>query len=123
MVPAKQGFTLVEVVVAILVLTIGLLGLAGSAVLVSRMIARGQRAAAQVAFVARRLEMLRTTGCMAQAAGADVLLRGSTPVDSLSWRFVDQGNGAWLIVLRSTYHTDGNRWRTDSTQTAISCLR
>jgi prepilin-type N-terminal cleavage/methylation domain-containing protein len=120
--PAKQGFTLVELVIAILVLAIGLLGFAGSAVLVSGMIARGQRSAAQVASVGRRLEMLRTTGCTTQASGADVLFRGSTPVDSLSWRFVDRGNGAWKIVIRSTYHTDGSRWRTDSTETGISCL-
>jgi prepilin-type N-terminal cleavage/methylation domain-containing protein len=122
MVRAKQGFTLVEVVVAILVLTVGLLGLAGSAVLVSRMIARGQRSAAQAAFAMRRLEMLRTTGCSAQDAGTDVLLRGSTPVDSIRWRFVERGNGDWEIVVRSRYLSDGARWRSDSLETAISCI-
>lgn len=122
MVPAKQGFTLVELVIAVLILTIGLLGLAGSAVIVSRMIARGQRSGAHVAFAARRLEMLRTTGCTTQASGADVQFRGSSPIDSLSWEFMDRGNGGWRIVLRSSYLTDGNRWRSDSTETAISCL-
>jgi hypothetical protein len=52
-----------------------------------------------------------------------VLFRGSTPIDSLSWRFIDRGNGAWQIVIRSTYYSDNNRWRSDSTGTAISCLR
>jgi prepilin-type N-terminal cleavage/methylation domain-containing protein len=123
MAPTKQGFTLVELVIAILVLTVGVLGLAGTSVLVSRMIARGQRAAVHAAFAARRLEMLRTTGCTAQETGTDVLFRGSTPIDSLSWRFIDRGNGAWQIVIRSTYYSDNNRWRSDSTGTTISCLR
>ena len=38
----EQGFTLVEVIIAILVLTVGLLGLVTSAALVTRMIGRGQ---------------------------------------------------------------------------------
>ncbi|HVH66949.1 MAG TPA: prepilin-type N-terminal cleavage/methylation domain-containing protein [Gemmatimonadales bacterium] len=119
----RGGFTLVEVVVAILVLAIGLLGLAGAAVLVSRMIAKGQRSAAQAAFAGRRLEMLRTTGCSAQDPGTDVLFHGSTPIDSIRWRFVDGGNGAWQLVVRSKYRADGSRWRSDSIQTAISCNR
>ncbi len=121
-VQAKQGFVLVELVIAILVLTVGLLGLAGSAALVTRMITRGQRSSAHAAFAARRLEMLRTTGCAAQDAGSDVLLRGGTPVDSISWRFIDRGNGSWQIVTRSTYQIDRNRWRRDSAGTAVSCL-
>jgi len=45
----QQGFTLVEVIIAILVLTVGLLGLVTSAALVTRMIGRGQRSAVQAA--------------------------------------------------------------------------
>ena len=122
MVRAKQGFTLVELLVAVLVLTVGLLGLTGSAVLVSRMIARSQRSTAHAAFAARRLEMLRTAGCGAHDAGTDVRYRGSTPVDSISWRFVDRGNGGWRIVVRGTYLADRERWRSDSLETAISCI-
>ena len=118
----EQGFTLVEVIIAIIVLTVGLLGLVTSAALVTRMIARGQRSSVQAAFSARRLEMLRSTACTSQAGGTDVLLRGSLPVDSLSWRFVDRGNSTWQVVLRSKYQTDRGRWRTDSTETEVSCI-
>jgi prepilin-type N-terminal cleavage/methylation domain-containing protein len=117
----EQGFTLVEVIVAILVLTVGLLGLVTSAALVTRMIARGQRSAVQSLFSTRRLEMLRSTGCANQAAGTDMLYRGSTMVDSLSWRFVDRTNQTWQIVIRSKYLTERGRWRTDSTETELSC--
>jgi prepilin-type N-terminal cleavage/methylation domain-containing protein len=118
----EQGFTLVEVIIAILVLTVGLLGLVTSAALVTRMIGRGQRSAVQATFSARRLEMLRSTACTNQAGGTDVLLRGGTVVDSLSWRFVNRGNSTWQVVMNSKYQTDRGRWRTDSSETEISCI-
>jgi len=40
-VQGSQGFTIVEVIIAIVVLTIGLLALMSSSALVTRMIARG----------------------------------------------------------------------------------
>ena len=45
----ERGFTIVEVIVAMLVLTVGLLGLVTSAALVTRMIGRGQRSAVAAA--------------------------------------------------------------------------
>ncbi len=117
----EQGFTLVEVIVAILVLTVGILGLVTSAALVTRMIARGQRSAVQSLFAQRRLEMLRSSACVSQAAGTDMLYRGSTMVDSLNWSFLDRGNQTWHIVMRSKYRTDRGNWRTDSTETEITC--
>src|SRR2546426_12806655 len=83
----EQGFTIVEVIVAILVLTVGLLALVTSAALVTRMIGRGQRSAVAAQYAQRRLEMLRTSGCKSQAGGSEGLMRGSAPLDSLKWRF------------------------------------
>src|SRR5256886_16370749 len=84
----EQGFTIVEVIVAILVLTVGLLALVTSAALVTRMIGRGQRSAVSAQYAQRRLEMLRVSGCKSQAGGSEGLMRGSTPLDSPTWRFV-----------------------------------
>ena len=106
---------------AILVLTVGILGLVTSAALVTRMIARGQRSAVQSLFAQRRLEMLRSGACVSQAAGTDMLFRGSTMVDSLNWSFLDRGNQTWHIVMRSKYRTDRGNWRNDSTETEITC--
>jgi prepilin-type N-terminal cleavage/methylation domain-containing protein len=123
----EQGFTLVEVIIAILVLTVGLLGLVTSAALVTRMIGRGQRSAVAAQYAQRRLEMLRITGCKSQAGGTEVLMRGGTAADSLSWRFVqwnlpNQTAKHWQIVMRSKYQTALGKWRTDSTETELSCL-
>ena len=118
----EHGFTLVEVIIAILVLTVGLLGLVTSAALVTRMIGRGQRSAVSAQFAQRRLELLRTTGCKSQAAGTEVLMRGGLPLDSLKWRFVNAGNSHWQVVMRSKYQTALGKWRTDSSETEISCV-
>src|SRR2546425_6419773 len=118
----EQGFTIVEVIVAILVLTIGLLALVTSAALVTRMIGRGQRSAVAAQYAQRRLEMLRASGCNSQAGGTEGLMRGATPVDSITWRFANTSPKHWQIVVRSTYPTALGKWRTDSTETQISCL-
>jgi prepilin-type N-terminal cleavage/methylation domain-containing protein len=118
----ERGFTLVEVIIAILVLTVGLLGLVTTAGLVTRMIGRGQRSGAAAQYSSRRLEMLRVSGCTSQASGSEVLLRGSQPLDSLTWRFVNLGNSHWRVVMRSKYQTALGKWRTDSLGTEISCI-
>ena len=119
----ERGFTTVEAMVAVLVLTVGLLGLVGNSALVTRMVAGGQRTAAVATYASQRLEQLRTTACTAQTAGADTLYRGNTPIDINAWRFVQAGPSHWRIVLRATYLTQMGRWRTDSMETAVSCLR
>ena len=118
----EQGFTLIEVIIAVLVLTVGVLGLVTSAALVTRMIGRGHRSAVQVAFSQRRLEMLRSTACTNQATGTDVLMRGGVPVDSLSWQFVNRGNSTWQVIMTSKYQTDRGNWRSEISETEISCI-
>jgi prepilin-type N-terminal cleavage/methylation domain-containing protein len=118
----EQGFTLVEVIIAVLVLTIGLLGLVTSAALVTRMIGRGQRSAVAAQFAQRRLEMLRVSGCRSQAGGTDVLMRGSMPVDSVTWTFNNLAVNHWQILVTNKYQTALGKWRTEQTETEVSCL-
>ena len=118
----QQGFTIVEVIIAILVLTVGLLGLVTSGALVTRMIGRGQRSAVAAQYAQRRLEMLRTSGCNSQASGTEVWRRGSTPVDSVSWHFTNLAANHWQVVVRSKYQTALGKWRSDSAETELSCL-
>ncbi|OLB13424.1 MAG: hypothetical protein AUH07_06155 [Gemmatimonadetes bacterium 13_2_20CM_70_9] len=119
----ERGFTIVEVIVAMLVLTVGLLGLVTSAALVTRMIGRGQRSAVAAAYAGRRLEMLRVSACASQTAGSEVLLRGGNPVDSVSWSFTPLANKGWQIVLNNKYPTALGQWRTEVVETEVSCLR
>jgi prepilin-type N-terminal cleavage/methylation domain-containing protein len=56
---SKRGFTLVEVLVALVLLTVGVMALVGSSALVSRMIGRGRGSTVAVQVATARLERLR----------------------------------------------------------------
>ncbi len=118
----QQGFTIVEVIIAILVLTVGILGLVTSAALVTRMIGRGQRSAVAAQYAQMRLEQLRASGCKTQAGGSEVWWRGGVPIDSVTWRFNNLAAKHWQVVVSSKYQTALGKWRSDSTETEISCL-
>jgi prepilin-type N-terminal cleavage/methylation domain-containing protein len=124
----ERGYTIVEVIVAMMVLTVGLLGLVTSSALVTRMIGRGQRSAVAASYAARRLEMLRATVCYSTSVqssiGPDVLMRGGNPLDTLKWAITQAPNSTinWSILLTSKYPTARGKWRTDTLETEVSCL-
>lgn len=126
----NRGFTIVEVIIAVIVLTVGILAMVTTAALVTRMIARGQRSADASAFMARRLERLRavasgqaTGACATPLPGADTLYRGSNWVAFNTWTVTPVvGNPQnFRIKVVSTYKTTQNRVRRDSMETTFSC--
>jgi Tfp pilus assembly protein PilV len=119
----QGGFTIIEIIIAIIVLTVGILGMVTTAALVTRMIARGQRSASASAFAGRRLERMRAAACDAaqRTNGADTLYRGSTWVSINTYTFTDVGNFNYRLKVVSTYKTVKNRVRRDSTETTIPC--
>ena len=122
----ERGFTIVEVIIAIIVLTVGILGLVTTSALVTRMIARGQRSANAATFASKRLELLRVTGCRAQTAGKDTLFLGQslsgTVAATNSWVFTNATNSHWTIVDTLKYQTSKGAWRTEIMETQVSCL-
>jgi prepilin-type N-terminal cleavage/methylation domain-containing protein len=56
---SESGFTLVEVLVAIVVLSVGVIALAGSTAMVTRMIGRGKVDTRVAQVASRRIEVLR----------------------------------------------------------------
>jgi prepilin-type N-terminal cleavage/methylation domain-containing protein len=119
---SNAGFTIVEILIAIVVLTVGILGMVTTSALVTRMIARGQRTAVAAQFAAQRFERLRVTGCANRVAGADTLKRGSNWVSINTWAFTDIGNQTFRIVLTNQFKTQQNKIRTQTLETSISCL-
>jgi len=119
----RKGFTIIEIIIAIVVLTVGVLGMVTTAALVTRMIARGQRSAAATAFAQRRLERMRVAACTAalRVNGTDTLYRGSTWTSINRWTYTDLGNLNYRLKIVSTYRTTQNRVRSDSTETTITC--
>ncbi len=120
----RRGFTIIEIIIAIIVLTVGVMGLATTAALVTRMIARGQRSAMAATYAAQRMEQLRPAACIAaqRVPGTDTLYRGSNWVASNTWTFVDEGNSYYHLRVVTTYKTDGIKTRVDTMEAGVPCL-
>ncbi len=120
----QRGFTIIEIIIAIIVLTVGVMGLATTAALVTRMIARGQRSAMAATYAAQRMEQLRPAACIAaqRVPGTDTLYRGSNWVASNTWTFVDEGNSYYHLRVVTTYKTDGIKTRVDTMEAGVPCL-
>jgi prepilin-type N-terminal cleavage/methylation domain-containing protein len=120
----QSGFTIIEILIAIIVLTVGILGLVTTAALTTRMIARGQRSAVASLFASQRAEQLRPAACIPaqRLDGSDTLWRGSNWVAYNNWHFVDEGNLYYRIRIVTTSVTIANRMRVDTLELGVSCL-
>ena len=106
----RSGFTLVEALVAVVVLGTGILALAGSAALTSRMIGRGGLSTRSAVAAAGRLDRLRRVAystvpaCTAPEWRDDSA--GSAGLAE-SWQILDVGGPARRVrvILRATHPT------------------
>jgi prepilin-type N-terminal cleavage/methylation domain-containing protein len=120
---SASGFTLVEVLVAIVILTVGLIALAGSSAMTTRMIGRGKVETRVAQAASQRLELLRlaaystTPRCTAGsfATGGPVTANGLTE----SWTVPAAGK-VRNVQVNITYRIPRGT-RTASVQTRIEC--
>lgn len=122
----ERGFTVVEVVVAMLVLIIGATALVGSSGLVSRQIGRGRAIGTATQVATQRLETLRRAANRRTAVGGARCLHGSfasgtatTLGMSESWG-VDAGGTLRNAVDTVTYSRTGGTSRV-ILRTLIAC--
>jgi len=113
---SERGFTIVEILVAVMILSVGLMGLVTTAGLVTRMIGQGHRFTEASALANERIEVLRSQGCPAAGSGTET--RGAYTV---TWRVValaaPKGRG-FVVSVRSPT-TRGPR--TDTFETVHFC--
>jgi prepilin-type N-terminal cleavage/methylation domain-containing protein len=120
---SRNGFTLVEMLIAMIILSVGLLGLASTAALVTRMIGQGQRSAVAATFAASRMERLRPAACISsqRRAGADTLMRGGRWVAINSWSFADAGSQTYRVRVVTNSRTIKDHVRADTLEMAVPC--
>ena len=96
---ARKGFSLIELMVAIMVLTVGLLGLAATSAVATQMIGAGGRHTLAASVAQSRFEMLQRGSCAALTGGS-ISTRGV----SESWT-VDSVRISAFVTERVTYRT------------------
>lgn len=118
----RQGFTVVEVLVAIMVLGVGILALVGSSTLVSRMIGEGKRATFATQVAQQRMEFFRrraletSPNCTNLAAATGTATTGRI---SEEWT-ITAGTSTRSITVRAIY-PDGRGTDTVQLSTIVGC--
>lgn len=117
----SSGFTIIEILVAVLVMAVGLIALTGSSAAVTRMLGAGRRTSLATQAAERRLEQLRltarrsATGCFALASGSVASPEGMTE----RWE-VTRRPGVVLVRVVTSWPT-GRGSSADTVATAIAC--
>ncbi|HEX6644496.1 MAG TPA: prepilin-type N-terminal cleavage/methylation domain-containing protein [Gemmatimonadales bacterium] len=118
----RQGFTVVEVLVAVMVLGVGILALVGSSALVTRMIGEGKRATFAAQIAQRRIENFRRmavstpTQCTSLTAST-----GTATANRITEQWtITVGTGTRTVTVRAIY-PDGRGTDTVVLSTIIGC--
>ncbi len=104
---ARAGTTLVELIIALVVITVGLLALAGAAAVVARETAAGRREATLAELARTRLERLTSTPC-------ELLVPGTTNADGITehWAVGAGRNGTRRLLITVAAPAPGSAGRT-----------
>src|SRR5688572_19592480 len=113
----RRGLTVVEVLVALVLVSVGLLGMAGTASLSLRSTTTSSRELRALREVERRLAILSAAGCEGAANGEDVAA-GDAP--RVSWRVEAATRGTRLIEAVARWQ-DGTRPRSLRLRSALLC--
>jgi len=119
---SRGGFTLIEVLVAVVILGIGVVALVASTGSSTRMIGRGRTSTRAVQAATARMEILRATAyrtspdCTALTSGVDSAATGVVT----TWTVSGAGFSRSLRVI-STYQVPG-RLKADTLLTQVRCL-
>jgi type IV pilus modification protein PilV len=122
-----SGFSIIEVLVAIIILSVGLLALAQSSGTVSRMVGRGNQDTQAAMAAQARLEGLRqlanstnpkcTSSSLVSGSAA-----GTLPITSSSWTVATNPDGTRSVDVSVSYRIGRSTPRTVVVQAILGCL-
>jgi prepilin-type N-terminal cleavage/methylation domain-containing protein len=102
----RRGFTLVELMVAIVIMAVGVLGLAGTAALVSNLSGGAAQETLAATVASSRFEMMRSLSCASITSGRDTT-RGMQE----SWGDSTVANNVRWVADSIRYQAAGGRMR------------
>jgi prepilin-type N-terminal cleavage/methylation domain-containing protein len=120
----RSGFTLVEVMIAIVVLGVGVIALAGSSASVTRMIGRGKHETRAAQVASRRIEALRAAALSSTprcTAGAFASGGPLAPEPGVSETWVVPGAGTLRTITVTVTHRMARGSHTDVLTTTLEC--
>jgi len=117
-----HGFTLIEVLVALVLFAFGVLGLAAETAALTRLLARAQRAARVTAAASARLERLRAGACVLRRDGAETVSQGSAILATLQWTWSGVGDSTYRVrVVAFPGLLAGPRARSETLSAVLAC--
>jgi Tfp pilus assembly protein PilV len=121
--PSSSGVTLVEVLIAVVMLGVGVVALAGSSSMVSRMIGRGKAETHAALAATRRMEMLRSAArsTTPQCTAPSFASGGPTLGDGLTERWVVPPTGVVRRVRVTVGYLTAQGSRSAVLETGIEC--
>ena len=112
---ARRGLTLIEVIIAIIVMSIGIMGLAGTATYVATQMGGGGAQTVAAAMASRVSDSLAARRCSALVAGSQTR-RGVT----MSWVVTDSSRTKW-VTSQVRYTPKRGATKTLNYVTVIQC--
>ena len=121
----EGGFTILEIMVAVVILMVGVLGLVMTAALTTRMMGRANRAQQAATYASKRMEMMRTAACITgqRNNGVDTLYRGSAMIAYNTWSYTAMpgGSGSWRLQVITRWETTKNQMKSDTLEQGVPC--
>lgn len=121
----EGGFTILEIMIAVVILMVGVLGLVMTAALTTRMMGRANRAQQAAAYASKRMEMMRTAACIVgqRNSGVDTLYRGSAMIAYNTWDYAAMPGSADSYRLRviTRWETTKNQMKSDTLEQGVPC--
>jgi prepilin-type N-terminal cleavage/methylation domain-containing protein len=119
----ESGFSIVEVLVAIVLLSIGLLALAQNSGAVTTMIARGKQDSQAAMFAQAKVDSLRLIAstppkCSSLTSGST---NGPTPGTTATWTIASPNAESRTVRMIVNYRT-AKKTRADTSYTTLGCL-
>lgn len=134
----RRGLTVVEVIVALLVMTVGILAIMSTTVYATRTMMRGRLTDMAATYASARLEQLRASTCVNVANGgyskytsgpnsgqnitADTLKRSGVNLVINNWVYTTPGNSTYRVRMTTTFTAERAKVRTIVSETEVSCL-
>ena len=121
----EKGFTIIEIMLAVVVLSVGVMALVGSSALATRMIGRGNKSTEVVQVATARAELLRTYAAATSPGCTDAKVKtdSNTTASGIGEKWVLLGNAGDLtrdVRLTFSYRVPKGT-RTDTMMITLYC--